>query len=219
MNNKLIIASLAFTVAVALSPLVAQQVASASVKAVAAPSSSSYAPAPDYVLQPGDTIAVRILNEASLNDQMKAIKISQDYSVSLPVLEKPVSLSNMTMRQVENLIHDLYSPDYIKNPSVTVTIVEVVRRTVNVHGEVKAPSLVPIPTDRPLTLIDAITLCGGFTNLARSNKVKLTRTFSNGQKETHEINADDLNKGGQSKDDWVLSLQPNDEIFVPQIII
>ena len=169
----------------------------------------------DYVLQPGDKISVQVLDQPTLNDSMKAKIISQDYTVDLPYLEKPIDLTGATVRQAERLITERYKPDYLKNPTITVAVVEYVSRTVNVTGAVTSQRVVPIDPNKGLKLMDAITQAGGFNSVAKRSNVQVTRTHADGSKELIIIDATTLIK--DPKND--LQLQPGDIIFVKEIII
>ncbi len=171
----------------------------------------------DYVVRPGDVIAISILNEDKLNGQMSALKIAKDNTVTLPLLEEPLNLSGKTVREIQQMVIDRYKPDYLKNPFVNVRVVETALRTVNVTGQVNHPSQIPIPPERGLKLWDAITQAGGLTRIARPSRVSLTRTNADGKKETFIIDAEEINKHPDGKNDW--PLQPDDFIDIPEIIM
>jgi polysaccharide export outer membrane protein len=76
---------------------------------------------------------------------------------------------------------------------------------------------VEIPTDKPLKLLDAIALAGGFTRLADRRHVTLTRANADGTSATTEINADAILQSKEGSDTWVL--REGDVIFVPERIL
>jgi len=170
----------------------------------------------DYILQPGDKIDVRVQDQPALTDSMKGIIISQDYTVVLPYLEKPVDLTGATLRDAERLITARYKPDYLKNPTITVRVVEYVSRTVNVMGMVNNVRVVAIDPNKGLTLMDAITQAGGFNGKAKTRDVQVMRTNADGTKQMIPIDATELIKNPQSKKN--IQLQPDDIINVPEIV-
>jgi polysaccharide export outer membrane protein len=171
----------------------------------------------DYVLKPGDQIAVRVLDQPALTEQMSPLLIAQDYTIKLPYLNEPLNLQGKTLREAEQLITDRYKPDYLKNPTIRVIVVQHFARTVNVMGKVAGPRAVPIPPDKPLKLMDAIIQSGGFTPIADPKKVKLLRTNADGTKAEFMINTTKPMQDPQGNPDW--PLQPEDIIDVQEIWI
>lgn len=166
----------------------------------------------DYVLQPSDVLSIQVFQEENLK---REVRVSQEYSITLPLIGK-VDLKGKTLRQAEEHIRQLYDKDFLVNPQVNVVVLEYVKRTVNVIGQVNQPGAVLFPDEKGLTLLDAISRAGGFSRLANRSQVKLTRTKSDGKSETYIINADDLLKAGSSNS-W--ELLPNDIVFVPERIL
>ncbi len=169
----------------------------------------------DYVLQPQDEIRVQVLREEDINKQGEGISISQECTVTLPLIGT-VSLKGKSVRQAEEMIRGMYDKDYIINPQVTVTVTKYAERTVNVIGSVTNQGRVPFPKERGLTIIEAIALAGGQTRLADLKKVKLTRKNANGDSEMSLVDVDAMMKSG-GRD--AVTLQPDDVIFVPERIL
>ena len=80
-----------------------------------------------------------------------------------------------------------------------------------VTGEVKAPGYYKIK-DRPVSVVEAITMAGGGTRTAALNRTKVVR-LQDGKEVTMEVPVDDILEGDKSKD---ILVHPNDVIFVPQ---
>ena len=87
------------------------------------------------------------------------------------------------------------------------------RSKVNVLGQVNRPGFVPIPSDRKLTLVEAISAAGGFTRLARRTRVQLKRTNKQGQTQTYEIDVDSIMRESKTRD---MDLRDGDIINVPE---
>lgn len=71
-----------------------------------------------------------------------------------------IHVAGKTVDQIRKLITSRLRY-YVKNPAVKVRVVDFRGKKVYVFGEVLKPGFVPL-TDQPLTIIDAITLTGGF---------------------------------------------------------
>jgi len=103
--------------------------------------------------------------------------------------------------------------EFIINPQVTVLIREYSNKQVYVLGEVKKPGSITLPVERRLTVLEAITLAGGFTDLAAQDKTKVLRN-ANGQNLTIQVEISKITKQGDKSAD--IFLEPNDTVFVPQ---
>jgi protein involved in polysaccharide export with SLBB domain len=169
----------------------------------------------DYLLQPQDVLKIFVFQHEDLNKQMEAVRVSEEYSISLPLVNN-VNLRGKTAREAELLIRDAYDRDFLVNPQVSVNVVKYSDRSVNVIGQVNKPDRVLFPQEKGLTIIEAIALAGGQTRLADLKKVKLTRKQPNGETEVQEIDVDALMKRG-GRD--AIQLQKDDVIFIPERII
>jgi len=166
----------------------------------------------EYVLQPMDMIKVIVFQEPDLERQ---VRITQDSSVTLPLINK-VELKGLTVQQAEEIIRGRYDRDYLVNPQINLTVMEYAKRDVKVLGQVGKAGAVDIPTDRPLRLLDAIALAGGFTRLADRKNVTLTRISPEGTSVTTEINVESILQS-KNPDQWVL--QQGDVINVPERLL
>jgi len=79
-------------------------------------------------------------------------------------------------------------------------------------GQVKQPGSHPI-TDREITLVEAISMAGGFTPIAARNRTRIIRV-ENGVEKIIEVRVDAITDAGKKIQDVVI--QPNDIIFVPE---
>jgi len=168
-------------------------------------------PTTDYVLRPSDILQVKIFQE---DDLTREVSISGGYTISLPLIGT-VDIKGRSVRQVEEIVRQLYDRDYIVNPQVTVIVLKYAERSVNVIGSVNSPQAVPFPPERGLTLLEAIARAGGFSRLADRSKVVITRTDEKGVSTTFTVNAEKL-IGGKSANLW--PLQVDDVVHVPENI-
>lgn len=177
------------------------------------PATAPSAPAApvDYVLRPADILQVKIYKEEDLT---REVSVSQEYTVSLPLIGN-VSVKNRSVRQIEEMIRQLYERDFLVNPQVTLIVLKYAERAVNVIGSVNSPQAVPFPPERGLTLLEAVARAGGFSRLADRSKVKIIRTDEKGVSTTFTINADKLMES-RSVNLW--ALQVDDVIQVEERI-
>lgn len=168
----------------------------------------------EYVLQPQDQLRINVFQEEDINKQCDMLSIAGDYTVTLPLLGT-INLRNKTQRQAEVMIRDLYDKDYIKNPTVTVTVTKYADRSVSVSGQVNTAGRIQFPPERGLTITEAIIQAGGQTRLANLKEVKLTRRKENGDFDTQTINVDAIMNKGASN----MALEVGDTINVPERIL
>lgn len=166
----------------------------------------------DYVLQPSDLIRVMVFQEPDLQ---REVRITQEYTITLPLIGT-IDVRNKTVRQMEELIHDLYDKDYLVNPQINLTVLEYTQRTVKVLGAVNQPGAIVFPPEQKMGLLETIARAGGFSRIADRKRVRLTRTLADGKTENYVINTDEMIQGA-SGDQWLLT--KGDVVFVPERIL
>lgn len=166
----------------------------------------------DYKLQPGDVVRMQIFQVPDLD---REVQISVKGEILLPLIGRLV-VKDRSLRIVEATVRTLYDRDYLVNPQVNMMVIKYSSRTVNVMGAVNSPQAIEFPPDQPLTLIEAISRCGGFNRYANRKSVRLTRASPDAGSQNFTINADELISGKKS-DRW--KLQSGDVIFVPESIL
>jgi protein involved in polysaccharide export with SLBB domain len=130
-------------------------------------------------------------------------KVKDDGTITL-MFDRTLKAAGKTPGELAKDIRRTYVPDYFAQ--MTATVIRDVMRTFYVDGEVKAPSKQPYTG--PITVSQAITSAGGFTDFANKRKVRLTR--ANGKIEM--INCKEL-MDHPEKDPEVY---PGDKVYVPR---
>jgi protein involved in polysaccharide export with SLBB domain len=165
----------------------------------------------DYLIQSSDLLRVQVFQE---DDLTREVRVTQGNEIALPLIGV-VNVKNLTLREAENKIRELYERDFLVKPQINVGVIEYAKRTVNVLGSVNNPGAILFPQEEGLTLLDAIARAGGFNRFADRKKIKLSRVDSDGRNETVIINADELMESG-TNDSW--PLQRDDVVFIPERI-
>jgi protein involved in polysaccharide export with SLBB domain len=173
-----------------------------------APPAASPAPIPEYVLQPGDQIEIRVQNIQELEN---TVTIRPDGRISLLLLDA-VQASGLTPSQLDESLTALYATHY-KDPKLTVIVRGFANLKVYVGGEVKQPSMVPLQGQ--LTAVAAIFAAGGFLNTARTDSVILIRNSGNGGAVLRKLDLKAVLTKGQPD----LMLQPFDILYAPKSTI
>lgn len=170
-------------------------------------SPSSIAPASGgaSTLGTGDLLEVRVFDEADLSG---AYRISPEGTVDFPLCGK-VHVSGLTSSGVSDALTQCLAHGYLKHPNVTVLVREYNSKKIFVFGEVQRPGT--FPYEESMSVIQAITLAGGFTKVAAKNSTNVTRIVD-GKEVKLRIPVEDIGVGREKN----FVLQPGDIVFVPE---
>ena len=121
-----------------------------------------------YVIEPGDTIWVRVFNQESMSTKGK---VRNDGMVAVPFLND-VQASGYTP---DTLAAQLQSrlKDYINAPQVTVSVEELHPVTVAVLGEVSHPG--QVTTTSGSGILQVLAASGGLTEFGHKNRIYVLR--------------------------------------------
>ena len=164
----------------------------------------------DYVLQAGDLVEVRVFMEDSMS---RTLRVSGNGTVTIP-LAGTREIAGKTVPQAEAVLSESLKT-YLKNPQVSIFIKEYGNKTVYVLGQVSKPSAIEIPPEKRLTVLEAITSAGGFTDIAAPSRTRVLRMES-GKQKAIDIDVTQITKHGNKALD--IKLMPGDIVFVPQSI-
>ena len=121
----------------------------------------------EYRLGTGDQIRVTVFGHEDLSGEFE---VSSNGEIALPLIGKVVALEH-TLREVESAIVGKLKPDYLKNPQVSVEVLNY--RPFYIIGEVKNPGSYPYVGG--MRIVNAVAIAGGFTYRARESKLLITR--------------------------------------------
>lgn len=161
-----------------------------------------------YLLQPGDLLEVTVFKE---DDMSRVARINTNGTITFPLVGI-VKVSDCSLAEAEKILTENLKR-YFKNPQVSILIKEYANNTVYVLGQVKKPSSLKIPPEKNLTVLEAITSAGGFTDIANTSKVKVLR-MENGKQKSIEVDVSQITKQGKKSLD--INLMSGDVVFVPQ---
>lgn len=162
-----------------------------------------------YRIHSLDILKINIYMEGDLQTNFR---VSQSGRISYPFIGE-VRVSGLTVSELEEKLTHLLSPDYFINPQITIFVERYHSRRIFILGAVNNPGSYDIPTEKELTVVEAISLAGGFTEEAAVNKTKIVRV-EDGLEKTMVVKIKDITKGGDKSKDIIL--KPNDIVIVPQ---
>jgi polysaccharide export outer membrane protein len=159
----------------------------------------------EYKIGPQDIVRIDVWKEPDIS---RTIPVRPDGKISLPLLSD-VQAAGLTALQLADSIRDGYKK-FINSPQVTVTVTDINSRRVYVSGEVSHPGALPLLPN--MTVLQALTSSGGFTQFARIKNIYILRT-EEGKQVKHPFNYKDVIAGKKPEDN--ILLQPGDTIVVP----
>lgn len=160
-------------------------------------------------LGPGDEFEVRAYEEPAMSGQFV---VSQAGQIDYPLLGT-ITVEGLTAAQVARLLREqLIQRRLIKNPSILVQVKTLSSKKVFVLGEVKAPGRFAFVDN--MSIVEGVTLAGGFTPLAERNYAIVTRADTSGQRRI-PVPVEKIMQG--LAENFVL--QPGDIIYIPETVM
>ncbi len=121
----------------------------------------------EYRMGSGDNLRVTVFGQEDLSGRFL---VDGSGFISLPLIGE-VRAGGLTVREIEQAIVAKLKPDYLKNPSVSLAVLNY--RPFYIIGEVKKPGSYAYVSG--MKVVNAIALAGGYTYRARENRLSLTR--------------------------------------------
>ena len=159
----------------------------------------------DYKIGPQDVVRIDVWKEPDIS---RTIPVRPDGKISLPLLND-VQASGLTAMQLATSLREGLSK-FLTSPQVTVTVTEINSRRVYITGEVTHAGALPILPN--MTVLQALSSAGGFTQFAKLKNIYVLRT-EDGKQVKHPFNYKEVVKGNLTEQNIVL--QPGDVIVVP----
>lgn len=131
-------------------------------------------PGRDYRLGAEDVIEVFVWKEPDLSS---TVVVRPDGKVSLP-LAGELEVSGKTATQIQRDVADRLQR-YVSQPIVNVMVKQINSLKISVLGEVRKPDVYRIKNR--VTVLDAMAMAGGFTDLARPTRVVVLRNSAQGE--------------------------------------
>jgi polysaccharide export outer membrane protein len=163
------------------------------------------AKAGNYKIGVGDLLQIEVYDEPDLSVE---VRVLTDGLISVPLIGA-VAARGLTVTEFESKLTKLLGEKYLVDPHVTVIVKEF--SNVYVFGEVKNPGAFPLTGK--MTVFEAVTLAGGFTEVANRSGVKVNRQ-KDGAETTYQLDIERLAKKGDTSQD--MELESNDRVIVPR---
>jgi polysaccharide export outer membrane protein len=172
-----------------------------------APGSPSQGPQVDveYKIGPQDMLQIDVWKEPEIS---RLVPVRPDGKITLPLLND-VQAAGLTPMELAAVISDGLKK-YINNPQVTVSVSTINSRRVYVTGEVTKPGAFPMLPN--MTILQALTSAGGFTQFAKIKSIYVLRV-EGGKQTKVPFNYKAVVEGKKPEEN--IELQPGDTVVVP----
>ena len=168
--------------------------------------STSAGPDEDTTLGAGDIFDVRVYGEEDLSSKYR---VAQDGTIDFPLIGR-LEVSGREPTEVADLLAEqLRERDILRSPQVSVLVEEYNSKRISVMGAVARSGTFPMRSG--MTVVQAISLAGGFTPLASRNSTVITRRVS-GELRRFQVDVDDVTRG-EAED---VLLRAGDIVYVPE---
>lgn len=155
----------------------------------------------NYVIGAEDLLLIRVWREPELSGQFP---VRPDGRISLPLVNE-IAAAGLTPEQLSAAITRGLEK-YMKQPEVSVAVVQVNSKKYFVIGEVMKPG--PYPLTVPTTVLEALITAGGFRDFANPKKIVILRGA-----ERLKFNYKDVVAGKRTEQNVLL--ESGDKIIVP----
>jgi protein involved in polysaccharide export with SLBB domain len=135
-----------------------------------------------YKLGSGDRIRVSVFNQKEMTD---VYQLDGRGHIAFPLIGD-IDANGLTPKQLEVKLARTLSPDYVKNPHVSIVVLTA--RPFYILGEVTKPGSYPYVSG--MTVLTAAAQAGGFTYRANEDTFDLQRPDATGKKKTIDAKPD-----------------------------
>ncbi len=162
----------------------------------------------DYLLGSGDLLQVKVFEAEELNT---TVRVSSRGYITLPLLGA-VAVKDLSAREAEEAIENLYRARFIKDPHVSIFVEEHFSGRVTLMGQFRNPGTYDYLSKQ--RLVDVMALGGGLSEKAgRVIQVRRSGGSPDGQR-VFIVDLDQLIKAGQSE--LNIEINSGDVLFVPE---
>jgi polysaccharide export outer membrane protein len=161
-------------------------------------------------LVPGDVITIQVYDQPLLSME---VRITRTGEITYPIIGR-LKLLDRTVEEIETDIKKGLEEHFLKSAQVTVLVKEHRKRSVFVLGNVNKPGSYDIIFGKSLTLLQAVSLAGGFSADADKEKMLLIRENAAGERSSYRIAYSDIVERGNIDND--VKLRDGDILIVEE---
>lgn len=127
-----------------------------------------------YLIAPGDIVSLSVFGEPDLT--LEKLPVDDAGFIQVPLIGA-VKVAALTPANASSLIASRLGAQFLRNPNVTLNVIEQTGQVVTVEGQVAKAGAYPV--DGQTTLLGAIALAQSPTRIAKLDEVVIFRTINN----------------------------------------
>lgn len=127
----------------------------------------------DFIIEANDVLEIFVWKEPDLS---RKVLVRPDGFISFPLVQDLKAAGLTPARLKEQLEAKLQ--EFLTAPNVTVIVDQIMHYRIYVTGKVQSPSSFIL--EKPITVLQAISLAGGFQEFADESEVKIVRSSPGG---------------------------------------
>lgn len=158
-----------------------------------------------YIVGDSDIIRVNVWKEPEVS---QTVVVRTDGNISLPLINE-VKVSGMTPLQIQDMVAEKLK-NFLNNPQVTVTVIEIHSKRAFITGEVARPGTYSL--NAQTTVLQLIAQAGGFTPFAKKDSIVVLRT-EDGRQSRLKFSYKEVVQGKKTEQN--VALHPGDTVVVP----
>lgn len=151
----------------------------------------------EYLIAPGDVVSLSVFGEPDLT--LARLPVDDAGFIQVPLVGA-VRVATSTPAQASTLIAAKLGSKFLRNPDVTLNVIEQTGQIVTVEGQVTKAGAYPV--DNQTTLLGAVALAQSPTRIAKLDEVIIFRTIQN-QRMAARFNLSRI-RAGQDPDPQIL---------------
>lgn len=166
-----------------------------------------------YRLYERDLVSFSVYGESDISAQLR---ISGNGMINVPLLGD-IHVVGLPLATAESKIEEAYIEQQIFiRPEITLQVVEYSKKEISVLGQIGKQGKIELPVESvEMSIVNAISLAGGFSRIARADNVRVTRKNpETDEDEVFNVNVESMIEGRSKEKDFIV--YPGDVIFVPE---
>ena len=162
-------------------------------------------PEPLYVIQPNDMLEIFVWKEPDLT---RKVLVRPDGRISFPLVQD-LQAAGISPGELKAKVEKRLA-EFLNAPEVTIIVDAIQSYRVYVLGKVQKPGAVSV--EKPITVLQALALAGGFQDYAKDTEMTVIRTLGN-EHIVFDFNYREVIKG--RKPEQNIQLRSGDVVVVP----
>ena len=158
-----------------------------------------------YVIGSEDVLYIHVWREETLS---KTVSVRMDGKISIPLVDE-IQAAGLTPLQLKELLTQRLK-EFVEAPNVTVIVMEANSFKIYIYGQIKSPGVYRLRSET--SLVQAISMAGGFLEWANQKKIIIIRK-ENGKEKRITVNYKKIVQGKDLGSN--LTLKSGDTIIVP----